>query len=346
MPKSNLMIQAFLLAGLGGALISSSLLAAATLVIAVAGIVAIKRRTLEQTDWDTPKELRLIHFAFWFFVLVSTVAWLIDGFSYEGLKTLGTHARFILFWPLVIALTAAALKAAGAFSAMILAAVAASVILVVDLLAHQGGFDSFFHYRFSGGINPITFGNITLLASVISWVACFHFWHKNQKGSALLALAIGSTGILIAQLSQTRSNLIALPVLLLFFLALVPARARIPAILAIAVLIVSAVLSSNRVTDTIEQVSEGKFDPSIQMRFEAWQVAWNTFSDTPLTGAGLNGYKLAAQAHGESDDVHRTFLSCCTDHAHNDFLQAAATRGTLGILSWLFLLGIPFAVFA
>lgn len=346
MPKSNLMIQALLLAGLGGALLSSSILAGATLLIAITGIVAIKRRTLEQTDWDTPKELRLIHFAFWFFVLVSAVAWIVDGFSYEGLKTLGTHARFILFWPLVITLTAAALKAAGAFSAMILAAIAASVILVVDLLAHQGGFDSFFRYRFGGGINPITFGNITLLASVISWVACFHLWHQNRKGPALLALAIGSTGILIALLSQTRSNLIALPVLLLFFLALVPARARIPAILAIAVLIVSAVLSSNRVTDTIEQVSEGEFDPSIKLRFEAWQVAWNTFSDNPLTGAGLNGYKLASQAHGESDDVHRNFLSCCTDHAHNDFLQAAATRGALGILSWLFLLGIPFAVFA
>ncbi|WP_297793059.1 O-antigen ligase family protein [uncultured Marinobacter sp.] len=346
MPKSNLMIQAFLLAGLGGALISSSFLAGATLLIAITGIVAIKRRTLEQTDWDTPKELRLIHFAFWFFVLVSAVAWIVDGFSYEGLKTLGTHARFILFWPLVIALTAAALKATGAFSAMILAAVAASVILVVDLLAHQGGFDAFLRYRFGGGINPITFGNITLLASVISWVACFHLWHQNRKGPALLALAIGSTGILIALLSQTRSNLFALPVLLLFFLALVPARARIPAILAIAVLIVSAGLSSSRVTDTIEQVSEGEFDPSIQLRLEAWQVAWNTFSNSPLAGAGLNSYKLAAQAHGESGDVHRSFLSCCTDHAHNDFLQAAATRGTLGILSWLFLLGIPFAVFA
>lgn len=346
MPKSNLMIQAFLFAGLGGALVSSSLLAGATLLIAITGIFTIKRGTLEKSDWDTPKELRLIHFAFWFFVLVSTIAWFIDGFSYEGLKTLGTHARFILFWPLVIALIATALKAAGVFSAMVLAAFAAPAIFFIDLLAYQGGFDSFFRYRFGGGINPITFGNITLLASVISWVACFHLWHQNRKAPAILALAIGSTGILIALCSQTRSNLIALPVLLLFFLALVPARARIPAILAIAVLIVSAGLSSNRVTNTIEQVSEGEFDPSIQMRFEAWQVAWNTFNDNPLIGAGLSSYKLAAEAHGESGEVSRSFLSCCTDHAHNDFLQAAATRGTLGILSWLFLLGIPFAIFA
>ncbi|MEQ9546774.1 MAG: O-antigen ligase family protein [Marinobacter sp.] len=346
MPKSNFMIQALLLAGLGGALVSSSLLAGATLLIAITGIVAIKRRTLEQSDWDTPKELRLIHFAFWFFVVVSTMAWIVDGFSYEGLKTLGTHARFILFWPLVIALTAAALEATKAFYAMMLVAVAATIILCIDLIAYQGGFDAFLHYRFGGGINPIIFGNITLLAGAISWVACFYLWHKDHKGLAVLALAIGTSGVVVAMLSQTRSNFIALPVLLLFFLALVPARARIPGAVAIIAIIGFSTLSSNRITETIEHVSEGEFDPSIQMRFEAWQVAWNTFSDNPLAGAGLNSYKLAAQAHGESDDVHRNFLSCCTDHAHNDFLQAAATRGTLGILSWLFLLGIPFAIFA
>lgn len=339
------MIQALLLAGLGGALIYSSILAGVTLLLAITGIVAIRKGTLKQREWDTPKELRLIHFAFWFFVLVSTIAWVVDGFSYEGIKTLGTHARFILFWPLVIALTAAGLKATGTFWAMILAAFAATLILLVDLFAYQGGFDAFFRYRFGGGINPIVFGNITLLAGAISGVACFYFWHKDRKGLALLALAAAILGILVALLSQTRSNLIALPVMLLFFLALVPARQRIAAALAIAVIVVASALSSNRVTETIEHVSEGNFDPSIQLRFEAWHVAWNTFSDHPLAGAGLSGYKQAAEAHGESAEVPASFLSCCTDHAHNDFLQAAATRGTLGILSWLFLLGIPFAVF-
>lgn len=345
MPKPNLMIQALLLTGLGGALIFSSILAGATLLLAIAGIVAIRKGTLKQTEWDTPKELRLIHFAFWFFVLVSTVAWFIDGFSYEGVKTLGTHARFILFWPLIIALTAAGLKATGALWAMILAAVAATAILLIDLFAYREGFDAFFRYRFGGGINPIIFGNITLLAGIISGVACFYFWHKNRKGLALLALAAGVSGILVALLSQTRSNLIALPVMLMFFLALVPARQRIPALLAIAAIIVASALSSNRVTETIEHVSEGNFDPNIQLRFEAWHVAWNTFSEHPLAGAGLNGYKKEAEAHGESGKAPGSFLSCCTDHAHSDFFQAAATRGTLGILSWLFLLGIPFAVF-
>lgn len=346
MPNSNSMIQALLLVGLGGALISSSILAGATLLLFIAGIMIIKRGTLDQTDWDTPKELRLIHFAFWFFVLVSVFAWTVDAFSYEGWKSLGTHGRFILFWPLVIALTTAALHASGAFSAMILAAFAATVILLIDLLAYQGGFESFFRYRFGGGINPIMFGNITLLAGAISWVACFYFWHKDRKGLAILALAIGSSGVLVALLSQTRSNLIALPVLLLLFLALVPARARILAIPAIIAIVAISALSSNRVTDTIEHVAEGDFEPSIQMRFEAWQVAWNTFREAPAIGSGLSSYERAAEAHGQSGEVPRSFLTCCTSHAHNDFLQAAATRGTLGILSLLFLLGIPFAVFA
>jgi len=54
MPNSNSMIQALLLVGLGGALISSSILAGATLLLFIAGIMIIKRGTLAQT-------LSLIH---------------------------------------------------------------------------------------------------------------------------------------------------------------------------------------------------------------------------------------------------------------------------------------------
>src|SRR5690606_16390225 len=89
---------ALLCLGLAGALASSSLLAATTALLAILGGYLIKTKALVKQDWDTPKELRLIHFAFWFFVLTSAISWAIEGFSYDGAKTLGTHARFILFW--------------------------------------------------------------------------------------------------------------------------------------------------------------------------------------------------------------------------------------------------------
>ncbi|WP_341581351.1 hypothetical protein [Marinobacter metalliresistant] len=56
-----------LMIGLGGALLSSTILAAATLLLAIAGMITGHRKSLYRTGWDKPKELRLMHFAFWFF---------------------------------------------------------------------------------------------------------------------------------------------------------------------------------------------------------------------------------------------------------------------------------------
>ncbi|MFO8142926.1 MAG: glycosyl transferase, partial [Marinobacter sp.] len=103
--------QALLFLGLGGALISSSLIAAAVLLLALIGGYLIKTKTLVHQGWETPKELRLIHFAFWFFVLTSVASWVLEGFGREGAKTLETHARFIFFWPLAIALIGAGVRA-------------------------------------------------------------------------------------------------------------------------------------------------------------------------------------------------------------------------------------------
>lgn len=94
-----------------GALVSSSIIAAATLLLAIAGIVISFRKSLGAQAWEKPKELRLMHFAFWFFVAVSVYSWISEGATYEGGKTLGTHARFILFWPLIIALSYARIRA-------------------------------------------------------------------------------------------------------------------------------------------------------------------------------------------------------------------------------------------
>ena len=149
--------------GVAGALLSSSVLAAATLLLAIAGFVISYRKSLYQAEWDKPKELRLLHFAFWFFVLVSVYSWAVEGFSYEGGKTLGAHARFILFWPLIISLSYGRLGANTVFAGAGLLAASIFALLGSALIADQGSITSFLSNRFGGGINPINFGNIALL---------------------------------------------------------------------------------------------------------------------------------------------------------------------------------------
>ncbi|MDX1802173.1 MAG: glycosyl transferase, partial [Marinobacter sp.] len=68
-------LQGLVIAGLGMTLLASDILAAAIVVLVTAGLLVSYRQSLPRLGWDKPRELRLMHFAFWFFVLISTLAW-------------------------------------------------------------------------------------------------------------------------------------------------------------------------------------------------------------------------------------------------------------------------------
>ena len=332
--------------GIGGALLSSSILAGATLLIGIVGMVLGYRKVLNSSGWDKPKELRLLHFAFWFFVLVSVASWALEGFNYEGGKTLGTHARFILLWPLLLALTYARIGATTVFTAAALLSVSTLTLLATALIASNGSVESLLGSRFGAGINPISFGNIALLGGMMTVTGGIYFFYTRRQLAGFLLLFVGAAAVVVSMLSQTPSNLMALPVLLLLLLPLLEKRLRVVSAIVIPVVLAGALFSNDRMADSIHNLAQNNNpDSSIQIRSEAWDQAWQMFSRSPPTGVGLGGYSQgikAAVASGEFPDV---LLECCTDHAHNDFFNVAATRGIAGILSWAFLILIPLALF-
>ena len=332
--------------GIGGVLLSSRILAATTLLIAIAGMVIGYRKILYNNGWDKPKELRLLHFAFWFFVLVSTASWAMEGFSYEGGKTLGTHARFILLWPLLLALTYARISAITVFAGTALLSVSTLALLSAALISGHGSVEQLLNGRFGGGINPIIFGNIALLSGMTTLTGGIYFLHARRQSPGFLLLFLGAAAVVVATLSQTRSNLVALPVLLLLLMPLLGKRLRIVLAIAIPVIMAGALISNDRMAGSLRNLMQhNNPDSGISIRFEVWGQAWQMFSQNPLTGAGLGGYGRgieAAVASGESPEV---LLQCCTGHAHSDFFTVAATSGTPGILSWALLLLIPLALF-
>ncbi|WP_144780151.1 O-antigen ligase family protein [Marinobacter maritimus] len=333
--------------GVAGALLSSSVLAVATLLLAIAGFVISYRKSLYQAGWDKPKELRLLHFAFWFFVLVSVYSWAVEGFSYEGGKTLGAHARFILFWPLIIALSYGRLGANTVFAAAGLLAASIFALLGSALIADQGSITSFLSNRFGGGINPINFGNIALLASFLTLTGGLFFLRSKRRPLALLFIVMGTGAAAIAMLSQTRSNLVALPFFLLLLMPLLSRNLRIVSLLAIPVLLVIAISTNERVPDQLKGfIQSDTLDSGITVRMEVWGQAWRMFEDNPWTGAGLGGYTREIEASVASGESSAVLIDCCTGHAHNDLLNNAATSGVPGILSWAFLIFLPLAIFA
>lgn len=341
--RQRIVVVVFAL-GLAGALISSSLLAACALVLAIWGGCLAYRGNLHRAGWEPPKELRLLHFGFWFFVLVSAYGCLVSGLSYEAFKPFGTHARLILFWPITLALTWAALGARGVFVAMILAALSAPVVIGWDWMSQGGDLDALLSTRAGGPLNAITFGNLALLSGVLSLVAASFLASSSSRYLAVLALVAAILGLAGALLSQTRSNLVALPVLLILLLPLISSRLRIPAVVVVMVLAGSLILTSDRAQDTLAGLATGQLDDSAQLRLVIWQFAWELFSANPLTGVGLDGYEVAVRA-AAGDQLPPDVLACCTGHAHNDILHLLTTRGLPGLLSWLFLIGLPLWLF-
>ncbi len=333
--------------GVAGALLSSSILAGATLLLAITGFAISYRKALYQAGWDKPKELRLLHFAFWFFVLVSFYSWALEGFSYEGGKTLGTHARFILFWPLIIAFSYARLGANTVFAGAGLMAASIFGLLGSALIANHGALDVLLNSRFGGGINPISFGNIALLSSFLTLTGGLFFYRSNRLPIALLFIAMGAAAAAIAMLSQTRSDLIALPFLLLLLVPLLSRNLRIVSLVAIPVVLMTVIATNERMSQSFEGfVQNDTLDSGITIRMEVWGLAWHMFAENPWTGVGLGGYTREIEASVASGESSAELIDCCTGHAHNDLLNVAATSGIPGILGWAFLIFLPLAIFA
>jgi (heptosyl)LPS beta-1,4-glucosyltransferase len=144
MSHSRKLASLLLIAGLGGALVSSNIIAAATLLLAVSGMAIGFQKSLENQGWEKPKELRLLHFAFWFFVAVSLYSWIQEGATYEGGKTLGTHARFILFWPLILTLSYVHIRANTVFFAIGVATLSVAAMFAIHFANFEGSSEQFF----------------------------------------------------------------------------------------------------------------------------------------------------------------------------------------------------------
>ncbi|HET6655980.1 MAG TPA: O-antigen ligase family protein [Gammaproteobacteria bacterium] len=83
---------------------------------------------------------------------------------------------------------------------------------------------------------------------------------------------------------------------------------------------------------------------SVGTRLAMWGTAWDIFTDHWLTGIGTGAYRAAA---GRRVDVGRAApITAMYDHPHNQYLNALASRGVIGLIELLLLLGVPAWLFA
>lgn len=84
-------------------------------------------------------------------------------------------------------------------------------------------------------------------------------------------------------------------------------------------------------------------DDTVQQRFTEWGIAWNAFKARPIFGWGPNTYLYLHNAFLDPRvyDLRETNF----DRAHNAYLDYASMSGIIGLLGYVFLIGILFFTF-
>lgn len=98
------------------------------------------------------------------------------------------------------------------------------------------------------------------------------------------------------------------------------------------------------VEDIQRYVSGENRSSSLGARFEMWRGASHLIIEKPLTGWGGQGYAQAMQELGEQGVIDNQAAQY--GHAHNEFIDAFAKRGVLGLLVLLALYLVPMRLFA
>lgn len=210
-----------------------------------------------------------------------------------------------------------------------------------------------------GYTNAIHFGNLALLLGVWSWL-----WARQEKGwphwlGMLAALAGGYACIA----SESRGGWWVAPVLVAGVFALehrrtpgadraAPAgpqqgRYRMRWLLTVAALLVLLGsqwhLVQTRASEAWQEVqlhqTTGASNNSIGQRLAHWKFAWHMGLAKPWTGWGEQGYQIEKNAQAEQGKVPRILHEF--EHAHNEWLDMWAKRGTLGVLVLVLFFALP-----
>ena len=218
-------------------------------------------------------------------------------------------------------------------------------------------------YRAMGMMRKaIVFGLLSMALATASLGLSFCFPRRVGIQSAMIAAAV--LGFLAAVLSGSRGTYFVLPLIVLLFWWLhrkdVQNEVYAGILAGVAVIVIGAGVAawnftsmSERVTTAWDEVSSYALSEntinsaagrtSTGLRFEMWKAASSEVLSHPLLGVGIGNIHavlVRAADKGQINSVASHF-----DHVHNEYLNAAVTRGVLGFIASLMALLVPALMF-
>ena len=261
-------------------------------------------------------------------------------------QSVRTHWLYLLPVGLVATFSRTGVSRQWLYSLLIIAAIMSFIVVIKDNL--YGG------ARGSHHGSPIPFGTVSLSTALLCLI--FAMDRSVSKWLRLMLLTSSLLGLFAVTWSGTRSAWLFLVmwVCIAFVLGLKSEgsiKHKMMAIASALVLVTAVMLSpvselmnkrvSGAYTEVGQYFSGERVTTSAGQRLELWKVAFNTFRENPLLGAGRSGFLEEKQGMNDSGEVE---VVRYLQHAHNDVLWILATRGLLGLMVFagLFILLIGF----
>jgi putative inorganic carbon (HCO3(-)) transporter len=191
--------------------------------------------------------------------------------------------------------------------------------------------------RWAGWMPETIHPNVMAGALVILWPLAL----SGFTSHVLRLVAILSTLLLLATLALTRSRgaYLGAAVSLLVLFSLRWPRA---ALVVVPLVVILALAGASFVGwDVIaDELTTGDVTSGLDGRIEIWSRAIYAIQDFPFTGLGLGTFERVVAV------LYPLFLTPAgtVPHAHNLFLQVAVDLGLLGLIAYLALLGLTFAI--
>lgn len=212
--------------------------------------------------------------------------------------------------------------------------------------------------RAGGYLHVIQFGNLSMLMGVLCLAGLgWAMVQRYRLAWVIILLAGAFLGMLGSLLSGSRGGWIGLPVVgyVLYRgygrqLSISVKLAAVGALLAIAVTMYALPQTGVQqrvhagINDVHQYVSGAERDTSLGLRFEMWRGASSLIRERPLLGWGEAGYQAEMVRLGQQGDI--TMAATQFGHAHNEFVDAFAKRGMVGLFVLLFLYLVPMRMFA
>ncbi|MFW3616920.1 O-antigen ligase family protein [Billgrantia antri] len=333
---------AVLLLGTIALVVPSGYSLGAVMLLLGSAVLLVKRPGLNLTRQD-----RLVMTAMLAYTLVGMLEAWWDG---QGIRGIDKPIRFLLAIPAMLLIKAYPPRLSWMWSGLALGAIGAGGWAGWQKLVEGV-------WRAEGHTYVIQFGNLSMLLGILCLAGLGWAVVQLRRGVWVSLLAMGAVvGILGSLFSGSRGGWIGFPIVLLVLYRGygrdLPGVIRIAALAAVVLgaLLVYALPQTgvqSRVHDAFNDVAryvsgESKTS-SVGARFEMWKGAYHLILEKPLIGWGDNGYRQGMQALADEGVIHPGVTKY--GHAHNEFIDALAKRGIIGLVVLLALYLIPMKLF-